>query len=325
VPFAFYPAATLGLIGRKMRASAVRQEIQRAVVSARASLAAVLLFHRYGRTCPDWQVLRSEFDQMLIAARARAGPRSCRRSHRNGLLQAGGRAVVCERGTGWPVVEYFAPDHPDWLGQGIVPAGATTARARPKLNKVAVWLITAAPQTRKSASTPARLTVAFVQEKGWFWVHPAHQRPGQRGRVAEANISRAAVVRGGRTDFQRRDRGEPLIKEAPRAGRQTGPFFVTNEFSFHAALARWRGYCWWATRSVFLDPIFSSAFRLMFAQGGAAPTPYTPPTGAGIFRRPFMRVVGATLRHGIENMRKLVYASTIRFQFRALDRQVPRP
>ena len=70
LPFTYQPLQRLGLMDLKKCAVGVREKIQRAVrVAYRAArVEPFYFFNRYDRdtVAQTWQVLRSEFDQMLL-------------------------------------------------------------------------------------------------------------------------------------------------------------------------------------------------------------------------------------------------------------------
>jgi len=105
--------------------------IQRAVsvsASGQGLAARSTFFNRYGRTWPRPGRCSVRVRLDAHAARARAGRDRAGRSHRNGPVASGGRAVVCERWhqDGRPGREYFAPITLDCSGKESFAACATT-------------------------------------------------------------------------------------------------------------------------------------------------------------------------------------------------------
>ena len=108
--------------------------------------------------------------------------------------------------------------------------------------------------------------------------------------------------------FKREIEQNAWIKDHLATGEQIGRYFVTSEFSFHARYCGCEGLLLVGDAFAFLDPIFSSG--LMFAlksgvlAGEAVHKAIVEQNFAPEQFEPYARV----LRHGVENMRKLVYA-----------------
>ncbi len=326
LPFAFYPLQRLGLI-EKMRASAFIKKYSVQFVSASGKASQPFyFFNRYG---PDvaqtWQVLRSEFDQMLMQhARAR-GAIVQEEVTVTELLQTGGRATgVRTRHRDGRVVEYFAPITLDCSGKESFAAVRNQWRVRdPKLNKVAVWTYYRGAK-REDGIDAGATTVAFVPEKGWFWYIPQHNDMVSVGVVAEGKYLTRGDIRAPEQIFQREIEENLWIKEHLAAGRQTGPFYVTNEFSFHARHCAMEGLLLVGDAFCFLDPVFSSGLMFALKSGVLAADAVAAALQARDFTPARFAQYGAALRHGIENMRKLVYAFyDPNFSFRALTDKYP--
>src|SRR5713101_5087843 len=326
LPFAFYPLQRLGLI-EKMRASAFVKKYSVQFVSASGKASQPFyFFNRYG---PDvaqtWQVLRSEFDQMLMQhARAR-GAIVHEKVTVTDLLQTGGRATgVRARHQDGRVVEYFAPITLECSGKESFAAVRNQWRVRdPKLNKVAVWTYYRGAKREEGIDAGAT-TVAFVQEKGWFWYIPQHNDMVSVGVVAEGKYLTRGGVRALEQIFQREIEENLWIKEHLAAGRQTGPFYVTNEFSFHARHCAMEGLLLVGDAFCFLDPVFSSGLMFALKSGVLAADTIDQSLTEGDISPSRFKDYSRTLRAGVENMRKLVYSFyDPNFSFRALTDKYP--
>src|SRR6266446_4862958 len=265
LPFAFYPLQRLGLI-EKMRASAFIKKYSVQFVSASGKASQPFyFFNRYG---PDvaqtWQVLRSEFDQMLMHHARERGAIVQEEVTVTDLLQTGGRAVgVRARHKDGGVVEYFAPITLDCSGKESFAAVRNHWRVRdPKLNKVAVWTYYRGAK-RDPGLDEGATTVAYVPEKGWFWYIPQHNDMVSVGVVAEGKYLTRGGVKAPEAIFKREIDQNLWIKDHLACGRQIGQYFLTNEYSFHARYCAREGLLLAGDAFCFLDPVFSSG--LMFA------------------------------------------------------------
>ena len=151
-------------------------------------------------------------------------------------------------------------------------------------------------------------TVAFVPQKGWFWYIPLHNDLVSVGVVAEGKyLSRDGVKEPER--IFKREIGQNLwIKEYLACGTQTGPYYITGEFSFHSRYCGAEGLLLVGDAYCFLDPVFSSGVMLALKSGVMAGDAVHEALLARDFSPARFRDYATKLREGIENMRKLVYA-----------------
>ena len=326
LPFTFYPLQRLGLV-EKMRQSVFVKKYSVQFVSASGKASQPFYFHtRYpADVAQTYQVLRSEFDLMLLDHARAHGAHVQEETTVRELLKEGDRiiGVKVARKNG-AVQDYFAPITIDCSGKDSFAAVRQGWRMRdPELNKVAVWTYYQGARRDEGIDAGAT-TVAFVPEKGWFWYIPQHNDMVSVGVVAEGKY----LTRGGIKDLAQifdREVGQNLwIKEHLAPGRQTGPYFITNEFSYHARHCGTEGLLLAGDAFCFLDPVFSSGLMLALKSGVMA----ADAIHAGLLRQNLsaetFSAYGASLRRGIENMRRLVYAFyDPNFSFRALTDKHP--
>ena len=326
LPFTFYPLQRLGLI-EKMRKSAFVKKYSVQFVSQSGKASQPFYFStRYDEdVAQTWQVLRSEFDQMLMEhARAR-GATILEGVTVTGLLKEGGRVsgVRAQQPDG-KTVEYCAPLTLDCSGKESFAAVRNNWRIKdPMLNKVAVWTYYQGAK-RDPGIDAGATTVAFVPEKGWFWYIPQHRDMVSVGVVAEGKYPTREAVREPEEIFKREIEQNLWIKEHLACGKQTGPYFLTNEYSFHARHCATAGLLLAGDAFCFLDPVFSSGLMFALKSGTMAAEAMHAALAAKDFSPGRFAEYGQSLRQGIENMRKLVYAFyDPRFSFRELTDKHP--
>jgi flavin-dependent dehydrogenase len=166
--------------------------------------------------------------------------------------------------------------------------------------------------------------VAFVPEKGWFWYIPQHNDMVSVGVVAEGKYLSRDGVRDPKAMFDREVEQNAWIKEYLAPGESTGDYYVTSEFSFHSKHCAKEGLLLVGDAFCFLDPVFSSGLMLALKSGVMAGDAVHEAIGKADFAPGQFAEYGATLREGIENMRKLVYAFyDPNFSFRDLTMKYP--
>jgi flavin-dependent dehydrogenase len=179
--------------------------------------------------------------------------------------------------------------------------------ADPKLNKVAVWTYYRGARRDEGIDAGAT-TVAFIPEKGWFWYIPLQDDRVSVGVVAEGKYLSREGLRKPREMFEREIASNPWIRDHLAGGAQEGPHYITSEFSFHSRFCGSEGLLLAGDAYCFLDPVFSSGLMLALKSGVLAGEAIHEALRENDFRPDQFAPYARTLREGIENMRKLVYA-----------------
>jgi flavin-dependent dehydrogenase len=327
LPFTYHPLERLGLIGQMRRSHFIKKfSVQFVAPSGKASQP-FYFFNRYDRNtvAQTWQVLRSEFDQMLAENARQKGAVILEETTVKELIKDGGRIqgvrVLTKEGR---LVDHRAPLTLDCSGKDSFAAVRNHWRVKdPKLNKVAVWTYYEGARRDEGIDAGAT-TVAFVPERGWFWYIPMHGDRVSVGVVGEGKYLARDGIKDPAGMFQREVGGNLWIEEHLAPGRQTGPYYVTHEFSFHSRFCGCEGLLLVGDALCFLDPVFSSGLLLALKSGVMAADAVHEAWVARDLSPARFAPYGAALREGIENMRKLVYAFyDPRFSFRLLTEKYP--
>lgn len=327
LPFTYEPLRRLGLIDRLRQSAFIKKySVQFISPSGKASQP-FYFFNRYDRdtVAQTWQVLRSEFDQMLLHRAREQGADVREETSVTGLLRENGRVVgVRAREATGRETEIRALITLDCTGKEAFAAVRNHWRERdPFLNKVAVWTYYEGAK-RDSGIDAGATTVAMLPEKGWFWYIPQHQNRVSVGVVAEGKYLTRAGVKDPARIFQREVTQNPWIEEHLAAGRQIGPYYLTSEYSFHSRHCGEAGLLLVGDAFCFLDPVFSSGLMLALKSGVMAADAVHDALAAGDFAPSRFAPYAAQLREGIENMRRLVYAFYHpHFSFRQLTDRDP--
>jgi len=326
IPFTFHPLQRLGLVD-KMRGSAFvkKYSVQFVSPSGKASQP-FYFFNRYSQdVAQTWQVLRSEFDQILMDNARKQGAEVREETAVTELIREEGRVAGVRATTrGGAAEEFFAPITIDCSGREAFAAVRNRWRmGDPMLHKVAVWTYYKGA-LRDPGIDEGGTTVAFVPEKGWFWYIPLHNDVVSVGVVAEGKY----LTRGGLKDpaqiFQREIPENKWIEAHVAPGQQTGQHFITGEYSFHSKHCASEGLLLAGDAFCFLDPVFSSGLMLALKSGVLAGDAVHEALISRDFSPERFAEYGKFMRAGIENMRKLVYAFyDPKFSFRELTDKHP--
>jgi len=326
LPFTYHPLERLGLI-EKMRQSAFvkKYSVQFVSPSGRASQP-FYFFNRYSQdVAQTWQVLRSEFDMMVLDNARAKGAEVREQTTVKEILREGSRVVgVRAEDIDGNSMEFRAPITLDCSGREAFAAVRNGWRkGDPMLHKVAVWTYYRGAK-RDPGIDEGGTTVAFVPEKGWFWYIPLHDDVVSVGVVAEGKYLTRGGIKSPERIFKREIEQNLWIKDHLSIGAQFGEHFITGEYSFHSQYCASEGLLLVGDAFCFLDPVFSSGLMLALKSGIMAGDAVHEAILAKDFSPERFENYGATLRQGIENMRKLVYAFyDPNFSFRTLTDKYP--
>lgn len=312
IPFCFGPLERLGMIPR-LRASAFVKKYSVCFVQPDGHASQPFyFFNRYDRDtiAQSWQVVRSEFDQMMVERAREAGAEVREETTVHGLIRdADGRVtgVTASDRLKRPLI-IRARLTIDATGKEALTSNQLGWRQKdPYLNKIAIWTYYEG-STRGTGIDEGQTTVAFVPEKGWFWHIPQHNDRVSVGVVAEGKY----LTRGGLKDpqamFEREIGENAWIRDRLATGRCTGEYWVTSEYSRHSRHCAAPGLLLVGDAFAFLDPVFSSGVMLALKSGVVAGDAVHEALVAGDLSPERFAAYGAQMRLGIENMRKLVYA-----------------
>ncbi len=326
LPFTCFPLKRLGLFDR-MRQSEFVKKFSVQFVSPSGSASQPFYFGtRYeADVAQTWQVLRSEFDQLLMENARSKGAEILEETTVKELIQEDGRTVGVRAQTkGDELRELRAPMTLDCSGrEAFAPTRLNWRVREPKLNKVAVWTY-----YRGAKRDPGRdggaTTVAYVPEKGWFWYIPQHRDMISVGVVAEGKYLTREGAREPRDIFNREIEQNRWIKEHLAEGTQVGDYHLTSEYSFRSRYCAGDGLLLAGDSFGFLDPVFSSGVMLALKSGVLAADAIVAAIAAQDFSAARFLEYGRAMHEGIENMRKLVYAFyDHNFSFRELTNKYP--
>ena len=244
IPFTFHPLERLGLIPAMRSSAFVRKySIQFAAPSGKVSQP-FYFFSRYDRetVAQTWQVLRSEFDQILLDNARAKGAEVLEETIVKELIWEDSRVagVLAQDKTG-TLTEHRAPITLDCTGKEAFTAVQQGWRVRdPYLNKVAVWTYYRGAK-RDPGIDEGATTVAYVPEKGWFWYIPQHNDMVSVGVVAEGKYLSRNGVKSPEQMFKREVEQNSWIKDHLSVGERVGPLFRHKRILIPRAPLRMRG------------------------------------------------------------------------------------
>jgi flavin-dependent dehydrogenase len=309
LPYAYFTLERLGLAERMTRSHFTRKySVQFVSMKGRLSVPFYFFQHLDHPAAATWQVLRSEFDQMLLDNARERGAEVIEQitarefTRRNGAV-TGVRAVTASGESR----EFQAPITIDATGRDALAVSRFGWKVRdPQLNKIAIWTYYKGA-LRDPGVDEGATTVAYLPGKGWFWYIPLAGDVLSVGVVAEKDYLYAGT-RDLAEIFQREVKNNPWIERHLAPGHQTGPYYVTGEYSYRSRHCAADGLLLAGDAFGFLDPVFSSGVFLALRSGELAADFADAALADGDVSAARFTSYGEQLCRGIEAMRKLVYA-----------------
>ena len=315
MPFCYFPLERIGVIDQ-IKASHFPKKHSVQFVRQSGDVSAPFYFfqHLKHEAAQTWQVLRSEFDLLLLDnARARGAEVIEEIEVRELIREDGAVTGVRAVDAAGRAREFRAPITVDATGRTAVALNQNNWRVRdPELNKMAVWTYYRGA-LRDPGLDEGATTVAYLPNKGWFWYIPLPDDMVSVGIVAERDyLFRDHPANGGKPDLEKIFLGEiennVWIKQHLAPGRRVEPVRITSEFSYRSRHCAEDGLLLVGDAFAFLDPVFSSGVFLALRSGEMAADAIDAALTNGDYTAAQFAPYGAELCKGIEAMRRLVYA-----------------
>ncbi len=309
MPYCYFTLERLGVID-KIKSSHFPRKYSVQFVSTQGTVSTPFYFfeHFNHEAATTWQVLRSEFDQILLdnarekGVEVREGTRAVETVDGQGAV-TGVRAIDAQGRRH----EFRAPLTLDASGREVFSMTRNRWKVRdPSLNKIAIWTYYRNAR-RDPGLDEGATTVAYLPRKGWFWYIPLPEDRVSVGIVAEKEY----LYRNSRDPqaiFQSEIGTNPWIRDHLAPGSQEGRYWVTGEYSYRSRYCAANGLVLVGDAFAFLDPVFSSGVFLALRGGELAAEAADRALASGDCSAARFDGYGKEVTRGLEAMRKLVYA-----------------
>src|SRR5713101_13599 len=308
LPYGYFTLQRIGVLDKMKGSEFTRKySVQFVGTSGRASLPFYFFQQLKHEASQTWQVLRSEFDQLLLDnARDKGAEVLEEMTVRDTILDHGAVAGVKAVTKDGDTLQFHAPITIDASGRDAFAVTRNGWKVRdPYLNKIAVWTYYQGA-LRDPGVDEGATTIAYLPDKGWFWYIPLPEDIVSVGAVAEKTY----LYNGTRdlaSIFHHEVANNTWIQQHLAPGRQTGPYRVTGEYSYRSRYCAADGLILIGDAFAFLDPVFSSGAFLALRSGELAADAVDAALTAGNVSASQFSAYGAQMCKGIEAMRKLVY------------------
>ena len=217
-----------------------------------------------------WQVLRSDFDQMMLENATKKGVEVRQGTTVRDVIKEGERVVGVRAETGDGQSETMrAAVVIDATGRDALLASKHGWKTRdPDLDKIAIFTYFKGAK-RDPGLDAGATTVAYIADKGWFWYIPLAADMVSVGVVADADYL-YRDTRDPEEIFSREADACLWIKDHLEGSTRSGQIRVTGEFSYRAERMSGDGFCLVGDAFSFLDPVFSTGVFLALKSGEMA-------------------------------------------------------
>ena len=325
MPYCYFTLERLGVIDQIKASNFPRKySVQFVTTEGKVSQPFYFFQHLDHDASTTWQVLRSEFDQILLNNARTKGVEVREETLVKRIFKSNGNVEGVEAvDKNEKKHKFIAPFTLDATGRDGMSMTQNRWRMRdPVLNKISIWTYFKGARRDQGLDYGAT-TVAYLPDKGWFWYVPLSGDLVSVGIVADKNY----LYRENRElekIFLREIPNNPWIEHHLKGSQQVGQYWVTGEYSYRSKFCAANGLLLIGDAYAFLDPVFSSGVFLALRSGELAADAVHKALSVGDYSAQQFVDYGREMIKGIESMRKLVYAFyDHEFSFRGFIQRFP--
>jgi flavin-dependent dehydrogenase len=326
IPETYWVLERLNML-HKMQQSHFVKKYSVQFVNASGKLSAPFYFHdnKPHQCSQTWQVVRSEFDQMMLDNAREHGVDAREGVHVVDVIFDGDRAVgVTIKESDGSRREIGAHVVVDASGQAALLQNRFKLRVwDPILNKGAIWTYWRGAYRDTGRDEGATMVLQTDNRNGWFWYIPQHDDVVSVGIVAPFDyLLKGRGANHERTYLQEVERCPAVKSRIAGAERATG-YFVTRDYSYRSKRVAGDGWVLVGDAFGFLDPLYSSGVLLALKSGELAADAIADALERADVSEAQLGAWGPLFNQGVDRMRRLVCEFYDGFSFGAFVRQYP--
>ncbi len=310
----------------KMKASHFIKKYSVQFVNSKGKLSAPFYFwdnkpHECSQT---WQVVRSEFDLMMLRNAQEQGV-SVHEGTRvlDVLFEEGRAAGVKIQNEDGSQQEVRAKVVVDASGQSAMLQNRFKLRTwDPVLNKGAIWTYWEGAYRDTGRDEGATLVVQTTDKQGWFWYIPLHDNTVSIGIVGPFDYLFKGRGTHEQTYAEEVERCAAIKDRVANAKRRTG-YFATKDYSYRSKEVAGDGWVLIGDAFGFLDPLYSSGVLLALKSGELAADAIVEGLQKGDVSSGQLGKWGPMFNQGVDRMRRLVCEYYDGFSFGNFVRNFP--
>jgi flavin-dependent dehydrogenase len=325
IPETYWVLKRLNMLEKMQRSHFVKKySVQ--FVNASGKLSAPFYFwdnkpHECSQT---WQVVRSEFDQMLLENAREHGVTAHEGVRVMDVLFEDQRAVgVQVKEADGTLREVRAKVVVDASGQNGLISNRLRLRVwDPILNKGAIWTYWEGAYRDEGRDEGATMVLQTPDKQGWFWYIPQHDNIVSVGVVGPFDYLFKNRESFEKTYEEEVDRCVAVKERVKNATRATG-YFATKDYSYRATRVSGDGWVLVGDAWGFLDPLYSSGVLLALKSGELAADTIVEGLKNGDTSGAQLGKWGPGFNEGVDRMRRLVCEYYAGFSFGNFMRHHP--
>lgn len=325
IPETYWVLQRLGMLP-KMQASRFVKKKSVQFVSAGGKLSAPFYFwdNKPHESSQTWQVVRSEFDQMMLENAREHGVKAHEGIRVRDVIMEGDRAVGVKLLDASNIVrEVRANVVVDASGQSGLLMNKLKLRVwDPVLNKGAVWSYFEGAYRDTGRDEGATVILQLENRLGWFWYIPLHDN-----RLSLGVVGPFDYIFKDRNDHEKIFKEElencPIASERIANAKRISGYFATRDYSYRSEKVAGDGWVMIGDAFGFLDPLYSSGILLALKSGEMAADAIVTGLSRGDVSEAQLGAWGPSLHRAIDRMRRLVCEYYDGFNFGSFVRSYP--
>lgn len=282
--------------------------------------------HKPHECSQTWQVLRSEFDQMLLDNARQHGVQVREGVRVLDVLFEGDRAVgIRLQEEDGREREVRAPVVADASGQSSLIMSRLGLREwDPDLKKAALWTYWKGARRDNGKDEGATLVIQTAGKHGWFWYIPQHDDIISVGVVASYDyLFKNRPTKDHETIYFEEVERCPGVKERIAGATRVEPFRAAKEYSYRSRNVAGDGWVLVGDAFGFLDPLYSSGVLLALTSGARAADAIAEGLEIGDTSAAQLGKWGPEFIKGMNRMRRLVLEYYNGFNFGHFVKKYP--
>jgi flavin-dependent dehydrogenase len=327
IPQTYWVLKRLNMLD-KMKGSHFVKKYSVQFVNGKGKLSEPFYFvdHKPHECSQTWQVVRSEFDHMLLSNAREHGVNVHEGVRVLDVLFEGRRAVGVRilPGDG-KEREVRAKVVVDASGQSSILLDRLQLREwDPILKKAAVWTYWKGAYRDTGRDEGATLVIQTKDRQGWFWYIPQHNDILSVGVVASYDyLFRNRPGKDLETIYFEEVAACPGLQPRLKNAQRVEPFRAAKEYSYRSKQAAGAGWALVGDAYGFLDPLYSSGVLLALTSGQMAADVIHEGLAKGDASESQLRKWEPAFATGMERMRRLVCEFYAGFSFGRFVRKHP--
>ena len=271
-----------------------------------------------------WQVVRSEFDHMMLNNAREHGVDAHDGVHVVEVLFDQDRAIGVAIKQDGQRHEIRARVVVDASGQGALLMNRLKLRLwDPVLNKGAIWTYWEGAYRDIGRDEGATMVIQTPGREGWFWNIPLHDNIVSLGVVAPFDYLFKGRKGHHEQTYQEEVEKTPAVKERIKNARRVTGYFATRDYSYRSTQCAGNGWVLVGDAFGFLDPLYSSGVLLALKSGELAADAIVDGLKKGDTSGAQLGRWGDHFNEGVDRMRRLVCEYYDGFSFGNFVRNYP--